>query len=387
MQHAPATRRSDPRLEQYIRSLPKADLHLHLTGCARLDTIRSLVAKYANDLDAYGGALEASVTFANPAQSYASSFSPWRLVLNRLTYHPGVLPLIASELAEDLAVDGVVYAEVRVSPRLLYMNGTLTETLAALEVVRKSALRRLGVDMRWILGFTREFFVQSDLKTQLRVADAYLEAAEPYRSDGIVGFDLWGNETLAPPGRFAPVFEVIRHAGYPLTIHAGEIATPTDIEEAVGDLRAVRVGHALSAPKSQRVLAKIRDSGVLVETCLTSNWVTGAFRRLEDHPLRMMAAEGLAVTLGTDNRLVDRTTLSHEYAVALRLGLIAPSRLHPMMMLAPAFAFCSQAERDLLLSHLLKPGESSSVETRIAALLSAEEDLSQTKGPRLPLDA
>lgn len=336
----------DSSLWWLLNSLPKADLHVHLTGCARISTIRELLHSHGVAVEGHRGPdIQDVLSFDSPAPSYSDSFAPWRLILNRLTHLPGVLPRLARELAEDLARDGVVYAEVRVSPRLIHFDGRLPATLSELDGERRRCRERFGVDMRWILGFTREFFSRSDLQTQRRVTDEILEAAAPYQGNGIVGFDLWGDESSASPAQFAEAFGRVSAAGYPLTIHTGEVAPPSDIEEAVLHLRAARIGHAVTAQQSSPTRALLRDSGVAVETCLTSNWVTGATRDIASHAMRPMLDDGVAVVLSTDNRSTHRTDLTSEYVMALGLGLLKPQELAQMLVAPSHHAFCDDETR------------------------------------------
>lgn len=343
---------SDPptdSLRAQLRALPKVDLHLHLTGCARLPTVIELAEARGVELPADARQdIDTFMTFAHAAPSYAESFRPWRRVLNHLTHLPGVLPRLASELADDLADDGVVYAEVRVSPRLLHASGVLADTLAELDRVRREKHAEVGVDMRFVLGLTREFFIGLAVEDQRSLGAAFAEAADRYRGDAVVGFDLWGNEATAPPGRFAAAFDVIREAGYPLTIHCGEIARSSDVREAVEHLHAARVGHAVRAVDDPSVLRLLRAGNVVVETCLRSNVVTGAVASLASHPIRAMLDAGIDVALGTDNRAIHLTTLTNEYALGLEAGLFSPSELLRMMKVAATRAFASGAAREAI---------------------------------------
>ena len=309
-------------LESEFRSIPKIDLHCHLSGCARFSTVCEILADQQVELSQHAASdLRSALSFKSPADTYGASFSPWR-ILNRITQNPEIVGRLVLELAEDFSEDGVLYAEVRVSPRLPLVNGELRVYLQEVHRAITSAREIYHVDLRVILGLTRNIFRHLSPEVQADSVAKIIAAAEPYRNTTVVGFDLWGNEIQHPPRFFSKAFQQFREAGYPLTIHAGETGSPDFIREAIDVLHATRIGHAVLAPEKPEILALIRERGILVEVCLTSNWVTGVVRDIENHPVKKLLAEEIPIALCTDNTLVYKTTLSKEIAKAVWFRLI-----------------------------------------------------------------
>jgi adenosine deaminase len=146
-------------LEGGLRSLPKIDLHAHLSGCLRILTVEELIRKH--DIPVASTLLRnlpSALVFQQQARNYTASFRPWRLALNRITEIPGIVERLIMEVAEDFAADGVVYAELRVSPRFPAVNGDLDSFLQSINRAVGNARGRFQIDLRVILGFTRHSF-------------------------------------------------------------------------------------------------------------------------------------------------------------------------------------------------------------------------------------
>ena len=311
-------------LESEFRALPKVDLHAHLSGCLRISTVRELLAYEGEKLSSNAASnLRNALSFGVPARSYAASFSPWR-ILNKITADPRIIGRLVLEVAEDFSKDGVVYSELRMSARLPILNGELNKYLKEVERAIIEARRLYNIDLRVILGLTRHIFRQLPPEAKSTSIDRMLEAAERYRGTTVVGFDLWGDETRCPPRLFASAFQQFHEAGFPITIHAGESGSCCFIREAIEMLHAQRIGHATLAVEDSEILALIKERGILVEACITSNWITGVVGEIENHPIKQILASGISVAVCSDDTLVYRTTLSQEFAKAIWFGLLQP---------------------------------------------------------------
>ena len=143
------------------------------------------------------------------------------------------------------------------------------------------------------------------------------QVAGRFVSEGVVGFDLAGDEAGHPPILHEDAFRVARSLGLNITIHAGEAAGPESIRQAIA-MGAVRLGHGVRAEQDPEVIDLIKENDVQLDTAPTSNWHTKAVRRLEDHPLRRYYEQGIKVTISTDSRTVSDTTMTHEFDVAAR---------------------------------------------------------------------
>jgi adenosine deaminase len=223
---------------------------------------------------------------------------------------------VAAEEVEDLAADGVVYAEVRFAP-----EQHLREGLSLDEVVEAAAagVRRGSEGRSIVVGL---------LLSAMRQAARSVEIAElavRHRDNGVFGFDVAGPEAGYPPTRYLDAFQLIAHENFHFTIHAGEAFGLPSIWEALQFCGAERLGHGVrivddivTQPDGRlamgRLAAYVRDRRIPLEMCPTSNVDTGAVARLEDHPIDLLKRLRFRVTLNTDNRLMSQISLSDEFA-------------------------------------------------------------------------
>jgi adenosine deaminase len=281
-----------PRIPE-TRAWPKAELHCHLDGSVRPESLATLRRERrlpkAPTPAPGGGSLEA----------YLAAFPP---VIEALQ-DAEALERVAAELAEDARLDGIWWLEVRFAP-LLHTRLGLTPRQATEAVLR--GLRRvpleLGVGV--ISCALRDHGLEEAWQT-VRVA-AELQAR------GVVGVDLAGPEASFPPAPFAAPFAWAQDAGLGVTLHAGEAAGPASIRDALEACGATRIGHGVTLEADPELLAAVVERGIVLEMCPRSNVETGAVAALAAHPWRRYLARGVRATLATDNRAVSRTTLSAE---------------------------------------------------------------------------
>jgi adenosine deaminase len=297
--------------EELIRSLPKVDLHCHLDGSLRVETIWDLAQNRKVQLPAKS--LEDLQRLFHPD-------TPQRTLpeyLRRFEYTLAVLQdaealtRAAYELALDCAAEKVLYLEVRYSPILHTRKGMkLTQVMNAvldgLAMAEKEVDIKTGVIVCGIRSISPE--------TSLRLA----ELAVAYKHQGVVGFDLAGVEDQYPARDHTEAFYLIRKNNINCTVHAGEAYGPDSIKQALHNLNAHRIGHGTRLREDGDLLNYVNDHRIPMEICLTSNVHAGAVKSLETHPLRLYYDWGLRVTLNTDNRLMSGTTVTQEYLLACR---------------------------------------------------------------------
>ena len=303
-----------------IRRAPKALLHDHLDGGLRPQTVielaeesgyRRLPAQDAETLSrwfseaAYSGSLE----------RYLDTFQHTVGV----TQTASALTRVARECAEDLAADGVVYAEVRYAPELHVQKGlTLHEVVEAVLAGFEEGVASARAAGHWIqVGV---------LVTAMRTATHSREIAElavEYRDRGVVGFDIAGAEAGFPPTRHLDAFEYLRRENAHFTIHAGEAFGLPSIWEAIQWCGADRLGHgvrivdditvdASGQAHLGKLAAYVRDRRIPLELCPTSNIQTGVAPSIDAHPIGMLRSLGFRVTINTDNRLMSGTSMTRE---------------------------------------------------------------------------
>ena len=347
-----------PTLDQ-IRAVPKVLLHDHLDGGLRPSTVIELAQE--TGYDALPTRDPGELTKILTAGSHRGHLN---LYLDAFRHTVGVMQTgealyrVATECAEDLARDGVVYAEVRFAPELHTERGlTLDEVVqAVLDGFRD------GAKNRPIRVYA--------LLTAMRTAARSLEIAElavKYRDRGVVGFDIAGAEAGWPPSRHLDAFQYIHRENFHITIHAGEGFGLPSIWEAVQYCGTERLGHGVrlaedveispdGAVRLGRLASYVRDRRIPLEMCPSSNVQTGAAPSIERHPLRLLRQLQFRVTVNTDNRLMSQVTLSSEFALLVREFGYGWSDIEWLTVNAMKSAFAGFDERLHLINTVIKPG-------------------------------
>ena len=347
-----------------IKRAPKALLHDHLDGGLRPETIVDLAAEYR-----YTG-----LPTTDPEELAAwirrgADRKSLELYLETFVHTVGVLQerdaivRVAAECTEDLAADGVVYAEVRYAPELSTERAlTLDEVIEAnLEGFRIGAARA-AEDGRPI--------TMKVLVTAMRQAARSVEVAEAairWRDAGVVGFDIAGPEAGYRPTRHLEAFDRIRHENFHITIHAGESFGLPSIWEALQFCGAERLGHGVrivdditvepdGAVRLGRLAAFVRDRRVPLEMCPTSNVHSGAVASVAEHPIELLRRLRFRVTLNTDNRLMSGVSMSSEFAALDEAFGIGLGEMEWMTINAMKSAFAPFDERLALINEVVKPG-------------------------------
>jgi adenosine deaminase len=243
---------------------------------------------------------------ADDAADLESYLDRFRLTISVLQTAEA-LERVAYELAEDLAQEGALYVEVRFCP-LLNTRGGLTSVQAVEAASRglQRAQRALGI--RWGLIVCALRSLPHD--RALEMAEVALET----RPRGVVGFDLAGAEAGFPPAEFLEAFRLVAEGNLPVTIHAGEGWGPDSIRQAIHRCGARRIGHGTRLREDPGLQAYVRDFGIHLEVCPTSNVQTRVVPDLAEHPVGAYLTAGLSLSINTDNRLVSGVTLVDEYA-------------------------------------------------------------------------
>ncbi len=346
-----------PTLEE-IRQAPKVLLHDHLDGGLRPQTVIELADGIGYDGLPSGDAATLGSWFTAAANrghlvGYLEGFRHTLAVMQT----EDALVRVARECVEDLADDGVVYAEVRFAPELHQEAGLSLDQVveAALEGLRQ------GSDGRDITVYA--------LLTAMRTAARSLAIAElsvRHRDAGVVGFDIAGAEKGSPPTLHLDAFDYVRHNNFHITIHAGEGFGLASIWEAVQHCGAERLGHGVriiddittrddGTPRLGPLAAYIRDRRIALEMCPTSNVHTGATRSLEEHPIGLLRRLGFRVTVSTDNRLMSGVTLTSELHRLVEVFGFDWSDVQWLTLNAMKSAFAHFDERLAMINGRIKP--------------------------------
>ena len=344
-----------------IRALPKILLHDHLDGGLRPQTVIDLAAQCGYDRLPSQDAEELGRWFTAAADSgslarYLETFTHTVEVCQT----EDALRRVATECAEDLAADGVVYAEVRYAPELftaggLSMGTVVEAVLDGFDAVDDIVVNTLLCAMR-----------QSDRGDE--VADLTIA----FREEGVVGMDIAGPEIGFPASLFAEPFAKLRAAMCHYTIHAGEAVGVESIADALAVCSAERLGHGVRIVEDIHVMGEeaelglvaqyVRDRQIPLEVCPTSNLQTGIAATIAEHPVTLLNDLGFAVTINTDNRLMSGTTLSREMHRLVAEADWDIEDLHAATIAAVDASFQSFDDKAGLIVDVIQPGWSAYVD-------------------------
>jgi adenosine deaminase len=355
---------SVPLTVESIRDAPKVLLHDHLDGGLRPATVVELADAVGYTALPSRDPAELAAWFLGAAHSgslerYLETFGHTVAVMQT----PDALVRVAAECAEDLAADGVVYAEVRFAPELHVEAGLGLEAVveAVLEGFRQGTATALANGRRIRVGC---------LLTAMRHAARSREIAElavRYRDVGVVGFDIAGAEKGFPPTRHLDAFEYVRQQNAHVTIHAGEAFGLPSIWEAIQWCGAHRLGHGVrivdditldehGEPRLGRLAAYVRDTRIPLEMCPTSNVHTGAASSIADHPIGLLAKLRFRVTVNTDNRLMSGCSMTSELLTLAQALGYGWDDLRWFTVNAMKSAFIHFDDRLALIDDVIKPG-------------------------------
>ncbi|GAA3235652.1 adenosine deaminase [Actinocorallia longicatena] len=344
-----------PTLEQ-IRRAPKVLLHDHLDGGLRPETIVELsdLYGYTGLPENEAGALRTWFRTAADSGSLERYLETFRHTVAVMQTQES-LHRIAFECAQDLAADGVVYAEVRYAPEQHIVQGlSLDAVVEAVNAGFAEGGREHGIKVRSLLTAMRH---------QARSMEI-AELAVRYRDEGVAGFDIAGAEAGNPPTRHLDAFEYLQRENAHFTIHAGEAFGLPSIWQAIQWCGADRLGHGVriiddisrDGTKLGRLADYVRDKRIPLEMCPTSNLQTGAADSIAEHPIGLLTALRFRVTVNTDNRLMSGTSLSEEFAKLVEAFSYDWDDLRWFTVNAMKSAFLGFDERLELINGVIKPG-------------------------------
>jgi adenosine deaminase len=331
-----------PDLASFIAGLPKAELHVHHVGSASPQTVALLAARHAGStpVPADADRLAEYFTFTDFAHFIEVYLSVVDLIRDAediwtLTY----------EIARDLAAQTVRYAELTLTPYSSVVRGIPAPAYCeAVEDARRRAAADFGVELVWCFDIPGEAGVPS--------ADITLDIALQQRPDGLVSFGLGGPEIGVPRPQFARHFAAARAAGLHSVPHAGESTGPETIWDALEHLGAERIGHGIAAAQDPRLMAHLAEAQIPLEVCPTSNLRTQCVRSLAEHPLPILVAAGVPVSINSDDPPMFSTTLNHEYEVAAGLLGLDAAGVAQLARAAVRQSFLDAAGQQRLLAEI-----------------------------------
>ena len=302
---------------EHILSLPKAELHLHLEGSIRPAIVSELAARHGLRIP------EGEVRRRYSYTDFLGFLDTFKWVTSFLRT-PQDYALIVQDLAEQLLVQNVVYAEVTLSVGVMLLRSQRPER--NFEAILRAAepFEARGLKLFWTFDAVRQFGPDA--------AQEVVNAARNAASKKIVAFGIGGDELSIPTVAFRSVYDSAAALGLHRLMHAGEIGGPEKVREAVELLGVERIGHGIAAIHDPSLMDLLADRRIPLEICPGSNILTGALARqlsqpaasIESHPLPQLLRHGIPVTLSTDDPTMFHTDLATEYRNAHRMGLSDP---------------------------------------------------------------
>ncbi len=337
--------RATARLKNY-RALPKVELHRHLEGTLRLDTMLDIARRHGITVPAdvlhLSNLVQVQEEEGFSFQNFLAKFNTLRLFYRS----PEVIHRITCEAIEDAAKDNVKYMELRFTPVALSRaeRFPLHDVIDWVMAAAQEAAQKFGVIVKLIVSVNRH--ESHELAEQV----AWLAAER--KDNGLVGMDLAGNEAEFKSEPFYGVFKEARQAGLHVTIHAGEWGPAANVREAIENLGAERIGHGVRVLEDGFITDLAKERGTAFEVCVTSNFQSGVVPTLDKHPLARMLDRGLNVTVNTDDPSISRITLSHEYHVVCDDLGIPLDKLKQRILAAAQSAFLPEKEHQQLVDQL-----------------------------------
>ena len=327
-------------LWEWARALPKIDLHRHLEGSLRLNTLTEIAQEHGIDLPSYDvERLRPYVQVTDDPPDYLRFLEKFRF-MHRFYTSKGTVQRVVREAIVDAANDNIRYLELRFNPYALanVQNFSLTDVV------------------EWVLESTEQTQVQTGTRTcliltiprmeSLKMANEIVDIGIAYFGPLIRGIDLVGDEVNYPADRFIEPIQRAHQAGLSITIHAGEWAGGHSVYTAVKHLKAQRIGHGIRSIEDPNIVRMLYEKKVALEICPTSNIHTGAVAALAQHPLLDLYNLHLRVTLNTDDPCVSNTTLSDEYAVTIANIGMQKRSIYQMLRNSVEAAFIPPEEKD-----------------------------------------
>ncbi|OCH12001.1 adenosine deaminase [Aliivibrio sp. 1S165] len=323
------------------KTLPLTDLHRHLDGNIRIETILDLGQKFGLALPAYD--LEALRPHVQIVEAEPSLVA----FLSKLDWGVAVLGdldacrRVAYENVQDAMNAQIDYAELRFSPYYMAMKHNLSIAGVVEAVVDgvEAGCRDFGIKAN-LIGIMSRTFGQDACQQEL---NGLLT-----QKDKLVAIDLAGDELGQPGDRFVSHFKQVRDAGLRVTVHAGEAAGAESMWQAINELGAVRIGHGVKAVEDLKLMEFLAKNNIGIESCLTSNIQTSTVASFESHPIKTFLSHGVKVCLNTDDPAVEGIELPHEYEVAAPKVGLTQEQLRQIQINGLDLAFLSDAEKQAL---------------------------------------
>jgi adenosine deaminase len=326
-------------------NLPKIDLHCHLDGSVRPQTMRDIALQQglplpSTDINEITSLMIAPQTCQN-LDEYLLRFE---LPLSVMQTQANI-ERIAFEVFEDAALENVKYLELRFAPLLHLRDGLdLDQVIGSAIKGMKQAEKRYDIHGNFILSVIRNM--------PKNTIQALIDVGAQYLHKGVMAFDLAGSEPDGFCAQFVPYVQYAVEKGYQITIHAGEQGHGQNVHDAVSLLGAKRIGHGIGINNHGGAYNLVKREGIVLESCPSSNIQTKAVSDLSQHPIQAFYKDAVLVTINTDNRTVSNTTMTEEVRKVMEEFTLSRKDYFEIYKVSIEHSFACEAVKQHLLTFL-----------------------------------
>lgn len=329
---------------EFVKKIPKAELHLHLEGSLRPETLRELLQAKGRDASEVEQWIHERQQHGYRYATFAEFIEAFKFAV-LLLETPEDYALATTRLMEWLATQNVKYAEITISAGVvIWKEQPLDRVYEAVHTASLEAGARLGMRVNWIFDAVRQFGPDH--------AREVVKWASRYHSSGVVAFGLGGDEERGPANLFGDVYREARDCGLHTLAHAGETTGPESVRHAVELLKVERIGHGLAAAHDPRVCALLRERQIPLEACPGSNAAMGLIPGFAGYPLRTFLEAGVTMTLNSDDPALFGTSLEQEFAKAAKEFSLSEKDVAGLCENAVRAAFLPEEEKHQLLTEI-----------------------------------
>lgn len=326
--------------------MPKIDLHRHLEGSLRLETLVEIARDYQlalsdYDVDKLRPLVQVMPDEPHTMEHFLSKFH----ILRRFFQSEAVIRRMVAEAVEDAALDNVKYLELRFTPPALgqMIQAQFDDIVGWVCESALAAAKNHAIQVGLIVSMNRH----ESVATGQQVLDAALN----HRHSGVVGLDIAGQEAGFSSRPFSKLFKRAKAAGLGITVHAGEWTGAASVRDAMELLEAQRIGHGVRAGEDPALINLLVERAIVLEVCPVSNVRSGVFSRIKTHTLPALYRKQVLTTINTDDPLVANTTMTHEIESLLKNTLMSMDDIKRCMINAAQAAFLPDSERALLVKN------------------------------------
>ncbi len=329
---------------QKLKDLPKVELHRHWEASMRLETLLDVALEYGIEMPEYEVETLRPFVQIMPDEPHSMQHFLGKFAMLRQFYRsPDVIKRITREIVEDAAADNVQYMELRFTPKALcnILQSEVQQVVKLVCETTQEAARDCDITVRLIASMNRHESVQ--------FGERVLRAAVDNKKLGIVGLDLAGNEERSALP-FREIFREAKEEGLGVTIHAGEWNGANSVWDAVGMLKADRVGHGVRVLEDDAIVNILVEREIVLEVCPSSNVLSGIVSSLGEHPIRDLMQRQLLITINTDDPIICNINLTDEIYNAVKYMNLSMDEVRDSIIRGARASFLPDEERKKLVS-------------------------------------